>query len=156
MVIVLASHFCGLGSIPEPDVTCELSLSLVLVFALTAFLQVLRFYFLFRNQHFKFQFNLSETEKDKSHLVKCPLLNSHFYFVFFLFMSSIVGLRIFKINRVNTSTRDFGKTMKRQISDDWRSGVHSKFVISLKTVTEYHIKGKAFSYIEFLFNKQLC
>ena len=71
-------------------------------------------------------------------------------------MSSIVGLRIFKINRVNTSTRDFGKTMKRQISDDWRSGVHSKFVISLKTVTEYHIKGKAFSYIEFLFNKQLC
>ena len=109
VVIVLASHFCGLGSIPEPDVTCELSLSLVLVFAPTAFLQVLRFYFLFRNQHFKFQFNLSETEKDKSHLVKCPLLNSHFYFVSFLFMSSIVGLRIFKINRLNTSTRDFGK-----------------------------------------------
>ena len=71
-------------------------------------------------------------------------------------MSSIVGLRIFKINRLNTSTRDFGKTMKRRISDDWRSGVYSKFVISLKTVTEYHIKGKAFSYIEFLLNKKLC
>ena len=70
-------------------------------------------------------------------------------------MSSNVGLRIFKINRLNTSTFDFGKTMKRRITDDWRSGGDSKFVISLQFVTEYHIKGKAFSYIEFLLNKQL-
>ena len=31
-VRVLASHFCGLASIPEPNVTCELSVSLILVF----------------------------------------------------------------------------------------------------------------------------
>ena len=96
-----------------------------------------------------------ETEDYESHLIKCPLLNLHVDFVFSLLMSNIVGLRIFKINRLNTSTRDFGKTMQRRISEDQRSGSHSKFLISFKTVTEYHVKGKAFSYIEFLLNKQL-
>ena len=96
-----------------------------------------------------------ETEDYESHLIKCPLLNLHFDFVFSLLMSNIVGLRIFKINRLNTSTRDFGKTMQRRISEDQRSDGHSKFLISFKTVTEYHVKGKAFSYIEFLLNKQL-
>ena len=31
VVGVLTTHFCALGSIPEPGVTCELSMSLVLV-----------------------------------------------------------------------------------------------------------------------------
>lgn len=59
VVRVLATHFCALGSIPEPGVTCELSMSLVLVLASRVFLQVLRFYSLLKNQHFKFQFNLN-------------------------------------------------------------------------------------------------
>ena len=58
-VRVLASHFCGLASIPEPNDTCELIVSLILVFASRFFLQVLRFYSLLKNQHFKFQFNPS-------------------------------------------------------------------------------------------------
>ena len=52
---VLATHFC---SIPEPGITCELSMSLVLVLAPRVFLRVLRFNSL-KNQQFKFQFNLN-------------------------------------------------------------------------------------------------
>ena len=59
-VRVLASHFCGLASIPEPNVTCELIVSLILVFASRFFSPgpsvLLR---LLKNQHFKFQFNPS-------------------------------------------------------------------------------------------------
>ena len=55
---VLATHFCALGSIPEPGITCELSMSLVLVLAPRVFLRVLRFNSL-KNQQFKFQFNLN-------------------------------------------------------------------------------------------------
>ena len=53
VVRVLATHFSF------PGVTCELSMSLVLVLASRVFLQVLRFYSLLKNQHFKFQFNLN-------------------------------------------------------------------------------------------------
>ena len=52
VVRVLASHRCGLGSIPGPGVTCGLSLLLVLVPAPRVFLRVLRFSFLHKNQHF--------------------------------------------------------------------------------------------------------
>ena len=37
VVRVLATHFCALGSIPEPGVTCELSMSSVLVLASRVF-----------------------------------------------------------------------------------------------------------------------
>ena len=45
------------GSIPEPGVTCGLSLLLVLVPAPRVFLRVLRFSFLHKNQLSKFQFD---------------------------------------------------------------------------------------------------
>ena len=52
VVRALASHRCGLGSIPGPAVTCGLSLLLVLVPAPRVFLRVLRFSSLHKNQHF--------------------------------------------------------------------------------------------------------
>ena len=57
VVRVLASHRCGLGSIPGPGITCGLSLLLVLVPAPRVFLRVLRFSSLHKNQHSKFQFD---------------------------------------------------------------------------------------------------
>ena len=57
VVRALASHHCGPGSIPGPDVTCGLSLLLVLVPAPRVFLRVLRFSSLHKNQHSKFQFD---------------------------------------------------------------------------------------------------
>ena len=50
----VASHCCGPGTIPGPDVTCGLSLLLVMVLAPKVFLRVLRFSSLHKNQHFKF------------------------------------------------------------------------------------------------------
>ena len=43
VVRVLASHQCGLGSIPRPDVICGLSLLLVLSLLREVFLRVLQF-----------------------------------------------------------------------------------------------------------------
>ena len=50
----VASHCCGPGTIPGPDVTRGLSLLLVMVLAPKVFLRVLRFSSLHKNQHFKF------------------------------------------------------------------------------------------------------
>ena len=50
MVRALASHQCGLGSIPGPGVICGLCLLLVLVPAPRVFLRVLRFSSLHKNQ----------------------------------------------------------------------------------------------------------
>ena len=77
VVRALASHHCGLGSIPGPDVTFEFFM--VLDLALRVFLQVLRFSTLCKYQHSLFQFDL-ETVNVKSHLVECPLLHFHLYF----------------------------------------------------------------------------
>ena len=77
MVRALASHHCGLGSIPGPDVTFEFFM--VLDLALRVFLQVLRFSTLFKYQHSQSQFDL-ETVNMKSHLVECLLLHFHLYF----------------------------------------------------------------------------
>ena len=52
VVIALASHQCGPGSILEPGVISGLSLLLVLVLAPRVFLQVLWFSSLQKNQHF--------------------------------------------------------------------------------------------------------
>lgn len=55
VVRVLASHCCGLGTVPEPGLTCGSSLFLVVVLAPTVFLRVLWFSSLHKNQHGKFQ-----------------------------------------------------------------------------------------------------
>ena len=47
------------------------------------FLRVLQFSSVHKNQQFKFQFSL-ETVDEKSHLVKCSLLNCHFFYLFSL------------------------------------------------------------------------
>ena len=52
VVIALASHQCGPGSNPGPDVISGLSLLLVLVLAPRAFLRVLPFSSPHKNQHF--------------------------------------------------------------------------------------------------------
>ena len=51
-VKALASHQCGLGSIPGPSIICGLSLLLVLVSAPRVFLWVLWFSSFIKNQHF--------------------------------------------------------------------------------------------------------
>ena len=53
VVRALASHQCGLGSIPGPGVIYGLSLLLVLYSAPEGFLQVLQFSPLLKNQHFQ-------------------------------------------------------------------------------------------------------
>ena len=58
VVRALASHQCGPGSIPGPDVICGLSLLLVFSFLREVFLRVLRFSPLLKNQHSKFLFDL--------------------------------------------------------------------------------------------------
>ena len=62
MVRALASHRCGPGSIPGTDVTCGLSLLLVLVLVPRVFVRVLRFSSLHKNQHAKFQFDLGTVD----------------------------------------------------------------------------------------------
>ena len=62
---VLTSHPYGPGSIPEPVVTCEFSLLLVLVLALRVFLQVLRFSSLYKNHFSKFQLDLKTVDKNR-------------------------------------------------------------------------------------------
>ena len=62
---VLTSHPYGPGSIPEPVVTCEFSLLLVLVLALRIFLQVLRFSSLYKNHFSKFQLDLKTVDKNR-------------------------------------------------------------------------------------------
>ena len=59
----LASHHCGLGSIPGLCVTRGLILLLVLVHASRVFLRVLRFSSLYKSQHFNFQFDLEVVVK---------------------------------------------------------------------------------------------
>ena len=51
MVRALASHQCGLGSIPGPFAICGLSLLFVLSLLQEVFLRVLRFSPLHKNQH---------------------------------------------------------------------------------------------------------
>ena len=75
MVRVLALHHCTSGLIPGPGVTHGLSF-LLAIRVIRVFPQVLWF---FKNQHFKFQFDL-ETADKKSHLLECPLLNSNYPF----------------------------------------------------------------------------
>ena len=53
VVRALAFHQCGPGSIPGPGVICGLSLLLVLALAARAFLRVLKFSSLHKNQHFQ-------------------------------------------------------------------------------------------------------
>ena len=53
VVRALASHQCGLGSIPGLGIICGLSLLLVLVSAPRVFLRVLRFSSLLKNQPFQ-------------------------------------------------------------------------------------------------------
>ena len=74
VVRMLASHHCGLSMIPRPDVTCGLSLLLILLLAPRVFLQVLLVSLLHKNGHFQFIFDLGTVEK-MSHQVECPLLN---------------------------------------------------------------------------------
>ena len=78
VVRALTFHHCGLGSILGPGVKCGLSFFLVLVLAPRVFLWVLWFFFLHKNQHFKFQFDL-ETVDRKSHLMDRELLNYYCY-----------------------------------------------------------------------------
>ena len=79
MVRALTFHHCGLGSILGPGVKCGLSFFLVLVLAPRVFLWVLWFFFLHKNQHFKFQFDL-ETVDRESHLMDRELLNNYYYY----------------------------------------------------------------------------
>ena len=52
---------------------------IVLVLAWRGFLWVFQFSIHLNNKRFKFQFDQEKVDK-KSHLVECPLLNTHFYF----------------------------------------------------------------------------
>ena len=90
VVRALASHLCGLGSIPGPGVTCGLSLLLVLALAPRVFLRVLRFSSLHKNQHPKFQFGLEMRATGLSALLLVlPSLNKvHFIFYFYLALST--------------------------------------------------------------------
>ena len=93
VVRALASHRCGLGSIPGPGVTCGLSLLLVLIPAPRVFLWVLRFSSLHKNQHSKFQFDLELRATGLSALLLLlPSLNKVNLFIIFL---SSVELSLF-------------------------------------------------------------
>ena len=67
-VRALTSYFYGPGSIPEPVVTCELSLLLVLVLAPRVFLWVLRFSSLHKSHFSRFQLDVKTVVKNR-HLV---------------------------------------------------------------------------------------
>ena len=110
LVRALTFHHCGLGSILGPGVKCGLSFFLVLVLAPRVFLWVLWFFFLHKNQHFKFQFDL-ETVDRKSHLMdrelpKLLLLSSSslllsvsylVLFVLFPATQQFIGQRLLRI-----------------------------------------------------------
>ena len=61
------------------QVTWRSSLLSVLVLAWRVFLCAFQFSIHLNSKHLKFQFDQEKVDK-KSHLVECPLLNTHFYF----------------------------------------------------------------------------
>ena len=75
-VRALTFHPYNPGSIPEPVVTCELSMLLVLVLAPGSFLRVLRFSSLRKSHFSKFQLDVKTVVKNR-HLIESPLLNLH-------------------------------------------------------------------------------
>ena len=83
MMRVLASHACGLGSIPRPGIAFGLSLLLVLVLAPWVF--HVRFSSLHVNQHSKLQLDLES--------VDVTLLNSIPFIYLFIYLFCKVDLR---------------------------------------------------------------
>ena len=77
VVRALASHRCGLGSIPGPGVTCGLRLLLVLVPAPRVFFPVLRFSSIPQNHNSKFQFDLEMRATGLSALFKLYMKTSN-------------------------------------------------------------------------------
>ena len=91
MVRALASHQCGLGSIPSVDAICRLSLVLVLVPVLRDFLWLLRFFSFQKTNISKFQFDL-ETMDERATLWK-PLKLPFIYFYFLLWSTLRASLK---------------------------------------------------------------
>ena len=85
----LASHQSGAGSIPGLGVICGLSLLLAPVPAPRVFLQVLRFFPLHKNQHFKFQFRPGNSG-EKSHSVDFTEIPIYFFRGVFLLLSFLL------------------------------------------------------------------
>ena len=86
MVRGLASHQCGLGSIPGPDVICGMSLVLVLVPAPMDFRRFVDFPPSTKTNISKFQFDLETVDKES--LRGFATANSHlsYYYYFILFL----------------------------------------------------------------------
>ena len=119
----VTSHHCGLGSILGPGVKCGLSFFLVLVLAPRVFLWVLWFFFLHKNQHFKFQFDL-ETVDRKSHLVDRQLLNHNYYNYYIIIIIIIIFIIsiIFNIFCVISSYTAVHRTevIKNTLNPTWK------------------------------------
>ena len=73
----LASHQCGPRSITRPGYLCWLSLLLVLSNALRVFLRVLRFSFLYKNQHFQIPIQPGKRTRTKTNFSLCDFLSKN-------------------------------------------------------------------------------
>ena len=86
MVRALASHQCGLGSIPNVDSICGLSLLLVLSLAPRGFSLGTSVSPLLKNQHFQIPI-LTKNQVDGEPLSGCGTSKSLFYlFMFFFYL----------------------------------------------------------------------